>query len=45
MVTLPPLPLAVSGGEKETPLVFTISYDNAFCVFEMIIPGNVPSHK
>ena len=39
------MPLAVIGGEKETPLVSTISYDNAFCVFEIVILGNVPLHK
>ena len=45
IVTLPPLPFASKGGEKEVPLASTISYENAFCVFEIVILGDVPSHK
>ena len=45
IVRLPPLPFAINGGEKENPLTSTISYENSFWVFKMVIIGDVPSHK
>ena len=45
IVRLPPFPFAISGGEKENPFASTISYENSFWVFEIVILGDVPSHK
>ena len=45
IVTLPPLPFASKGGEKENPFASTISYVNRLCVLEMVTLGAEPSHK
>ncbi len=45
IVTIPPVPFTSKGGENEVPIELTISYVNAFCVFKIVILGDVPSHK